>query len=138
MHQFQHFNGHGRTTNNAPAWIKISIVYLVLGIAIGIVMGASHDFSLRPLHAHVNLLGWATMAVAGLVYAVFPRAGASKLAKVHFWLQNLATPAMLVALGLVVKGNTDALPVLVVAQIVATIAILVFALNIFLNVSQDS
>ncbi len=30
------------------------------GMGLGIFMGISHDFSLTPVHAHVNLLGWVT------------------------------------------------------------------------------
>ena len=42
------------------------------------------------MHAHINLLGWTTTALAGLIYSVFPKARARVLARVHFWLMNLA------------------------------------------------
>jgi hypothetical protein len=45
-------------------WLKLSVVYLIIGISMGIAMGASQNFTLRPVHAHVNLLGWTTMALA--------------------------------------------------------------------------
>jgi hypothetical protein len=115
-------------------WLKISVLYLLAGVSLGLMMGASMDFTLRPVHAHLNLLGWVTMALAGLIYTVYPDAGTSRLAKVHFWLNNISLPATMIALALVVKGNTAIGPVLGVAEVVAGIGIVVFAANVFLNV----
>lgn len=117
-------------------WLKLAIVYLIIGVAMGIVMGASENFTLRPVHAHVNLLGWATMALAGLIYSVFPKAGESKLATIHFWLQNISMPVMMLALTALLLGNPQVVPVLAVSEIVAAIGILAFAANIFLNLKK--
>lgn len=38
------------------------------GMALGIHMGIAQDFSLAPAHAHLNLLGWVTMALYGLYH----------------------------------------------------------------------
>ncbi len=115
------------------AWLKLSVVYLMVGIAIGIAMGASHDFALRPVHAHLNLLGWTTLALAGLIYSTYPQAAASRLARAHFWLYNLALPPMMIALALLMKGDQAAVPVLVGAQMVLAAGVLAFAANLFLN-----
>ena len=88
----------------------------------------------RPVHAHVNLLGWATMALAGLTYSVFPDAARSVLAKVHFWLANVSLPVMSVSLALLLTGTRQVLPALVISEILAALGILVFAANLFLNV----
>lgn len=134
-----------QTTHNpsAPAfsragivWLKLSVVYLVVGVSMGIAMGASQNFTLRPVHAHVNLLGWTTMALAGLIYSVFPKAGESRLARAHFWLMNLALPVMMVALGLVLFGRMAAVPVLGAAEIAGALGILAFAANLFVNLQN--
>jgi hypothetical protein len=117
-------------------WLKLSVVYLIIGIGMGIAMGASQNFTLRPVHAHVNLLGWTTMALAGLIYSVFPKAGESVLARVHFWLLNLALPVMMVALGLVLFGQTGVVPVLALAEIVAALGVAAFAANLFINLKN--
>jgi hypothetical protein len=114
-------------------WLKLSVVYLIIGIGMGIAMGASQNFTLRPVHAHVNLLGWTTMALAGLIYSVFPKAGESVLARVHFWLLNLALPVMMGALAAVLFGQTGVVPVLAVAEIVGALGIAAFAANLFMN-----
>src|SRR5688500_4672070 len=38
------------------------------GMGLGMHMGMSQDFALVPVHAHLNLLGWVTMALYGLYY----------------------------------------------------------------------
>lgn len=117
-------------------WLKLAVVYLICGIAMGIAMGASENFTLRPVHAHINLLGWTTMALAGLIYTVFPEAGASKLAKAHFWLMNLSVPVMMATLAMVLLGNLTVIPVLAISEIVAAIGVLAFAANIFMNLKK--
>jgi hypothetical protein len=118
-------------------WLKLAVVYLIIGIALGIAMGASENFTLRPVHAHVNLLGWATLALAGLIYSVFPKAGRSRLARLHFWLHNLALPVMMAALAMVVTGHTGAIPVLAASEFVAAAGVLIFAANVFLNLREN-
>jgi hypothetical protein len=114
-------------------WLKLSVLYLRVGVALGIFMGASHNFTLRPVHAHVNLLGFTTLALAGLIYSVFPDAGASRLAKIHFWLMNLALPVMMGSLAGMLLGHTAVLPALIVSEFMAAGGVLAFAANIFLN-----
>ena len=38
------------------------------GMSLGIYMAANQDFTLAPAHAHLNLLGWVSMALYGLWY----------------------------------------------------------------------
>lgn len=117
-------------------WLKLAVLYLIIGVALGIIMGASQNFALRSVHAHLNLLGWATMALAGLIYSVFPQAGQSRLAKLHFWLHNIALPVMLGSLALILLGNTQVIPLLGGAEIVAALGIITFAANIFVNLKK--
>lgn len=69
-------------------FLKIAVVYLVIGAALGLFMGITQKFVLAPVHAHLLLLGWASLALAGLVYHFYPVAGETRLARVHFWLHN--------------------------------------------------
>jgi hypothetical protein len=54
-----------------PIWNVCFIVgaaAALVGMALGIGMGLSQDFSLTPVHAHLNLLGWVSMMLYGLYY----------------------------------------------------------------------
>ncbi|MFP5392181.1 MAG: cytochrome-c oxidase [Gammaproteobacteria bacterium] len=126
-----------RISNSGQLWLKLSVVYMLVGVAMGIFMGASENFTLRPVHAHVNLLGFTTLALSGLIYSVFPQAGESKLAKVQFWLMNLSFPVMMTALALLISGNRTVVPVLAATEITAACGVLAFAANVMLNLKKE-
>ncbi len=121
---------------SATAWVRLSAVYLLIGTGLGVAMGASGDFTLRSVHSHISLLGWTTLALAGLIYRAFPDSGASRLARLHFWLYNLALPPMMGALAALLLGHPGAVPLLVGAQFVVAAGLLAFVVNVFLNVRQ--
>jgi len=107
--------------------IKIGIVYLLIGLSLGVYMGASKDFSLRPVHAHVNLLGWTLLGISGLIFHVFPQLEQSVLAKVYFWLYNLSVPLTLISLFLFLSGNTAIDPILGLGSVLITVSAACFA-----------
>ena len=85
--------------------IKLAAIYLVLGMTLGIGMGIAQDHTLRGVHAHMNLLGWATLGLAGLVFHIFPQLAATRLAAIWFWVYNLSLPLALLSLGFVLYGD---------------------------------
>lgn len=119
-------------------WLKISVVYFVIGVLMGMGMSMSHSFLLTPVHAHINLLGWASIALAGVMYLLFPQAGESLLGKLHFWLHNVGLPVMMIGLTLVTTGNPAFEPVIAAGASVTTIGIILFAVNVFVNVKPAS
>jgi len=117
----------------AARWIVMAVVYFVVAIGLGIYMGASKNHGLMPVHAHLNLLGWVSLALTGFIYRAFPRAGASRLASVHFWLYNLALPPMMLALGYLLNGQVAAEPIVGMCSMVVGVAVLLFAVNMMVN-----
>jgi hypothetical protein len=115
-------------------FIKVAAVYLVVGVTMGIVMGIAHEFVLAPVHAHINLLGWATLAIIGVIYHAYPAAGATRLAAVHFWIHNTALPVFMVGLGFALTGHEAFLPVAIAGALGVAIGIVVFAVNIWRTV----
>ena len=91
----------------ARLWILIAVLYLLAGMVFGIVMGLTHSMQYIPVHAHINLLGWATLALAGVIYRLYPQAGGSRLGIAHFWLHNLSLPLLMVALYLMFGGQPE-------------------------------
>jgi hypothetical protein len=118
-------------------FLRIAVVYLLAGVAMGVGMGITKDFTLRPVHAHVNLLGWASMALFGLFYKTTPRAGETTLAKIHFWVHNLAAPIMMVSLGLEVSGYTAAEPVLAASSLAIVAGLVCFAVNLWKHTGSN-
>jgi hypothetical protein len=117
-------------------FLKIAVIYLVLGAGLGLTMGILQNFALVPVHAHILLLGWASLALAGLVYHLYPAAGETRLARLHFWLHNIALPIFMVGLGFVVTGNERIVPVVVVGAIGVLLGLILFAANVLLNIKS--
>lgn len=60
-----------------------AVLCVSVGMAWGIQMAISQDHSLSGAHAHLNLVGWTTMALFGLYYRLTPHAAATWLARLH-------------------------------------------------------
>jgi cbb3-type cytochrome oxidase subunit 1 len=112
-------------------FLRLAVVYILLGVTLGIVMAGRHDYTFKPVHAHLNLLGWASMALFGVWYRIAPAAAETKLAKTHFWLHNIALPIQMVTLTMYVGGNEAIEPVLALASIGMGIGLLCFAINLW-------
>jgi cbb3-type cytochrome oxidase subunit 1 len=113
--------------------LQVAAVYLVIGLGMGLVMAMTTNFALTSVHAHILLLGWATMALAGTVYLLMPRCSQSVLAKLHFWGHNLGLPVMMGSLALFLYGVKSAETVVAVSSMVVLISLLIFTINSFRN-----
>ena len=113
--------------------MKIAVVYLVLGGILGLAMGISGKFQLASVHSHLLLLGWASLALAGLVYHWYPQAAATRLARFHFWLHNLGLPAFMIGLALLLTGSEWALPLVAGSSTVVMAGLALFAVNVLFN-----
>jgi hypothetical protein len=67
-------------------FLLLAAIMLLFGVLLGIHMAMSKDFQLVPVHAHANLVGWASMALFGLTYRAYPGLQDGSLARVHFAL----------------------------------------------------
>ena len=111
-------------------WLKIAVVYFVIGVGLGIAMGVSGNHSQFPTHAHINLLGWVSLALIGLIYRQFPDIANNKLATIQFWLHNLALPVTMLALVGVLRGNAALEPVAGVGSSGIGVSVVLFAVNV--------
>ena len=119
-------------------FLKIAVVYLVIGACLGFAMGITQKFVLVPVHAHVLLLGWASLALAGLVYHFYPAAASTRLARLHFWLHNIGLPLFMVGLGVMLTGNESLFVFVVVGASAVIIGLVLFAANVLLNIRTAS
>ncbi|HEX7765654.1 MAG TPA: hypothetical protein VF443_03005 [Nitrospira sp.] len=94
-------------------------------------MAASHDHVLVPVHAHINLLGWVSLALIGLIYRQFPEIADNRLATIQFWLHNTALPVAMLALTGILRGNAALEPVAGASASVMGISAILFAVNLF-------
>ncbi len=115
-------------------FLKIAVVYLIVGALLGLIMGITQQFVLAPVHAHLLLLGWASLALAGVIYHLYPAAATTMLARIHFWLHNLGLPAFMIALGMLLTGYESAGPAIAISASVVLLGLTIFAANVLVNV----
>jgi cbb3-type cytochrome oxidase subunit 1 len=115
-------------------FLRIAVVYLLVGAVLGGFMGFSQQFTLAPVHAHLLLLGWASFALAGLVYHLYPAAALTLLARIHFWLHNLGLPLFMIALAMLLTGHASAGPFVGISAGLVIVGLALFAINVLKNV----
>ena len=83
-------------------FIKTSLVYLTIGIFLGLGMSIKPIAGIRFgfVHIHANLLGFMVMMIAGVSYHVLPRFASRELPwpmgiKLHYYLQNVGLLGMI-------------------------------------------
>jgi len=114
--------------------IRIAVIYVVVGLVLGMYLGITQQFTLVPVHAHVLLAGWASLALAGVIYHLYPAAGVTRLANIHFWLHNLGLPAFMLALAVALSGHPDATPWVAAGALTLAAGLVAFAVNVLLQV----
>ncbi len=114
-------------TNLSNLCLRTTLVFLGTGVAMGIFMSLSQDFTIRPVHVHVNLLGWVGFFLYALFYRHFPQIAATRLSWIHFWTAVTGLPAMMAGLALVVLGHMGlGLPLLLGGEFVTVISVALF------------
>jgi len=113
-------------------FFAVAPIYVLIGMSLGIFMGATDDFTLAPAHAHLNLIGWVTMALYGTFYALAPSAP-RKLAWTVFWLNNAGIVVMFPSLAMVLKNGPTSpfLAPLVVSEFVVAAGMACFILSVW-------
>lgn len=105
-----------------------AILYGILGMVLGNVMGATEDHSQLVTHAHMLLIGWVSFAIFGIFYHLFPERAGAPLAHLHFWLAQASYVVMIVGLFLLFSGNPGAgVPMAAAASAAYLLSMIVFA-----------
>jgi len=118
----------------SQTWFRLAVIYFAIGVGLGVTMGASGDHSLFAVHAHVNLLGWVSMALFGLMGTVRPSITEGRIASAHFWSWNIGVPVMLGALTLRLKGFPSVEPVIAGASMLIGLSVLLFVWLVFVRI----
>lgn len=79
-------------------WIKIAALYFIIGIGFGLFMLYTIQLQWGATHAHINVVGWLSTGLIGVIYSVYPKAGNSQLGKLQFWLHQIGLPFLLIGM----------------------------------------
>jgi hypothetical protein len=109
-------------------FLLLAAIMLTAGVGLGIRMGIVHDFSLAPVHAHINLVGWASLALFGIVYRLYPQMAESRLAGLHFILA--APAAVMFPIGIALSILAERPLLAIVASLLWMAGVLLFLANL--------
>jgi cytochrome c oxidase cbb3-type subunit 1 len=129
------------------AFLKASVSWLAIGVTLGVAMIAYPSWIIyRPVHLHINLLGFVTMMIFGVAYHVIPRfSGAPlfnrRLAGGHWWIANAGL--LLMVLGFVLRPTATVPAPLAIASLatggtLSALGAYVFAYNVWRTLDAGS
>ena len=112
-------------------FLRLGALSALVGMSLGVWMGANENFVLRPVHAHINLLGFASMMLFGLFYRAFPAAGRGVLPMAHFVLSVVGFLILMPSLTLMLLGKPLFMPGMIASEIMLVASIALFVVIVF-------
>ncbi|HEY8573518.1 hypothetical protein [Phenylobacterium sp.] len=110
----------------STAFFGAAVLYALVGMGLGMMMGASNDHTLSPVHAHINLLGWASLAIMGAFYGIAGARTPGKLAWANFVVSNVGNLMSLPMVAMVVQGKQPILPMLIGGEVLIVLGMVLF------------
>lgn len=121
----------------SKAFLKASLVWLTLGVLLGLTMAVRPTLVIyRPVHAHLNLVGFVSMMIFGVAYHVIPRftghpLHSRPLATAHWWLANAGLLLLVCGLAAQVRAERVAPVLLAVGGTLSAAGMLAFVYNLW-------
>jgi hypothetical protein len=112
-------------------------LFVLAGVGLGIWMGMHENFTLAPVHAHINLIGWASMGVIGAFFAVAGENAPRKLGWAVYGLQTLGLLIMVPMLAKLLLGDKSVVPFLGASEIMVALALLLFLVCVVMTWSRS-
>ena len=109
-------------------WIKLSVLYLVIGISVGLFMSYTIQLNWAAGHAHVN--------VVGAVLSIYPHLAKNGLGTATFWLYHIGVPLFLFSTFFVQVNPGVAHIFTFIGGPMFLLAIILFGVNLFMNLKD--
>lgn len=107
-------------------------LFVLIGMFGGMWMGMNEDFRLMPVHAHLNLVGWVTMALYGGFYALTAKTYSKRLAWTNYALSTLGVIVMIPLLAVFLLTRNAALaPFMGLGELITAASLVTFLISAF-------
>jgi hypothetical protein len=111
-------------------FIVVGLLCLLVGECFGIWI--SQDLAMRemlhPAHAHLNLVGWVTLALYGLVHHAYPQLAKTRLAPAQAALAIFGGIVLPIGIYLAITSNEQNVAVAIVGSFGVLLGTLLFAI----------
>ncbi|MBT3700048.1 MAG: hypothetical protein HOE62_13680 [Alphaproteobacteria bacterium] len=91
----------------SKSYLRLSVLYSIIGLGVGLMMVSVDDHSQMPAHAHIMLIGFVLMFMFGVFYRLWPEAEAGWLPVLHFALTQASFIGFMIGFWLYYGGNPD-------------------------------
>ncbi len=117
----------------SAAFFATGVIAVLCGMSLGMWMGSNEDFTLAAAHAHINLVGWVTMALYGTFYALTRGTMSNTLAWIHYIVSTVGVIVMITGLTLFLLHGHDPkfVPIMVPGEIITTLGMAICAVSVF-------
>jgi len=113
--------------NASTLSFRLAVLFVIVGMAMGIGMAATQNHAIMPAHAHLNLLGWVSLFLFGIYYERRPALDASRLARIQVVLWSLGTVVLTIAVAAIHLGYPAADPIAALSSLLVLAAMILFA-----------
>jgi uncharacterized membrane protein len=116
----------------SAAFFMFGVLCVLAGMLLGMRMGASNNMVLAGAHAHLNLVGWATMALYGTFYALTRDTKLLWLPRINFVLSAVGTIVMIGFLIPFLSNGNDPkyVPGMAAGEGLTVLGLLTFAISV--------
>ncbi|HXC56262.1 MAG TPA: hypothetical protein VNU97_13270 [Rhizomicrobium sp.] len=117
----------------SAAFFATGVLCILASGAIGMYMAHANDATYGGLHAHLNLVGWATMALCGTFYALTRGTMWVPLAWINYAILTAGIVLFFPAYALFLSHGNDPVyePVMTAGNGLTGLGMLVFAISVF-------
>ena len=121
----------------ARLWLRAATVYFALACLFGLIIGIAQKFELATVHAHINLLGWVSMALIGILHAVVPDLRTAK-SDLSFWVYQLSFPAFMISMFGTLLHNPVAEIAIRITATLMVVSVIWIAATVYRAVGKDA
>jgi len=132
------YRGNSKMSHNRwpHAFFASAAFYAMVGVCWGLAMGMTKNHATYSAHAHLNLLGWVSLAMMGAYYATVGQDVSGKIKAANFVVSNLGVllmiPGLFMYLG---QAGPPALfgPMIGVGSLLVVLGFFVFGATVILG-----
>ncbi|MBU8905363.1 hypothetical protein [Desertibacillus haloalkaliphilus] len=115
--------------------LRVAAIYALIGIFMGSHMAGAGSLALRPIHAHILVVGWLSLFAFAAFYKLFVIPKTSKLANIHVWGAFIGSIGLNLGMYLyyMYPGSTFNLIFYIVGGTILMLSFVAFALMTFVH-----
>ena len=115
----------------ASLHLRMGVLFMLLGMAMGLQISIGEDRSIHVAHAHLNLLGFVGSMLFGLFYLAVPAAANDRQASPQFWLWSPGVALMVPGIALAELGRAEGAPLAAAGSFMVFVSMILFAFIAF-------